>query len=152
MDPLVELFNYPRTIWRGEVWNSDPAWGSSLFHLVFPYGKSFAIIKRSGILLKKDGIDFNILSDCYNRKTKSGGEFLEANPSGPQTCLTHDTALHYDSYAMVFRPPGEPHLLYQVREVGRGSRVQGVHSDETSSDKVLGDAVIYSCTTGHTLQ
>ena len=165
MDPLVELFDYPQTIWRGERWKLEGGQpggklidlGEHVFHLVFPCGKSF---QSKSFLIQKDkpspnkiqnkvpGNDFNIQSDCYTRKTISGKEVLEANPSGPQTCLTHDTRAQSDSAAMVFRPPGEPHLLYKVRG-GGGIPLQG--HNVLPNKTIQGEAVIYSCSTGQRL-
>ena len=68
-DPLVELFDFPRTTWRGEATRVEDGHdnGYPLFHLVFPYGKSFVILKRknSGKTEKQTGKDFSILSDCF---------------------------------------------------------------------------------------
>jgi hypothetical protein len=112
LDPLVTVFNWPQTIWRGEMWRmhsgEDKGW--VYFHLVFADGTStrFRKSKPSGNTQGDPGRSgsyvWDLCSDCSN--------------SGPlKTCLKHKTSAPYGMFGAVYRPAGQPEMLFKVRRI-----------------------------------
>jgi hypothetical protein len=108
LDPLVTVFNWPQTIWRGEMWykyQTSGDVGFVYFHLVFANGIS-AMVRKD----KKSGetagwppsstFDWDLCSDCVS--------------GGPRKCLKHKTNALHNMFGAVYRPAAQPGLLFKV--------------------------------------
>jgi hypothetical protein len=90
LDPLVTVFNWPQTIWRGETWQvGGDHLGWVCFHLVFADGTSTVVMKSKtdGNTHRDPGMSANYVWDLCS----------VCVAGGPRHCLNrgHQKNQHY---------------------------------------------------------